>query len=123
MLDNFWGLADEAFALAGQGHEDSARYLIRSQLEEQRETISRVVSHLLSLNDQAQQEAGQRVSLVYGQVSKDILLLIGVLFLVALGTGTLHAASQPQDLRAPAPPGGKAAIAIGADADALLEAD
>jgi len=87
VLDNFWSLADEAFNLAGQGHEDSARYLIRSQLEEQRETISRVVSRLLSQNDQAQQEAGQRVSLVYGQVSKDILLVIGVLFLVALGTG------------------------------------
>ena len=87
ILDNFWSLADEAFNLADQGHEDSARYLIRSQLEEQHQTISRVVSHLLSLNDQAQQEAGQRVSLVYGQVSKDILLLIGVLFLVALGTG------------------------------------
>jgi signal transduction histidine kinase len=87
ILDNFWSLADEAFNLADQGHEDSARYLIRSQLEEQRETISRVVSRLLSLNDQAQQEAGQRVSRVYGQVSKDILLLIGVLFLVALGTG------------------------------------
>jgi signal transduction histidine kinase len=87
ILDNFWGLADEAFTLADQGHEDSARYLIRSELEEQRETISRVVSRLLNLNDRAQQEAGQRVSLVYGQVSKDILLLIGVLFLVALGTG------------------------------------
>jgi len=87
LLENFWLLADEAFSLADQGHEDSARYLIRSQLEEQRETISRVVSHLLSLNDQAQQEAGQRVILVYGKVSQDILLLIGVLFLVALGTG------------------------------------
>jgi signal transduction histidine kinase len=87
ILDNFWVLADEGFDLADQGHEDSARYLIRSQLEEQRETISRIVSRLLSLNDQAQQEAGQRVSLVYGQVSKDILLLIAVLFLVALGTG------------------------------------
>jgi signal transduction histidine kinase len=87
ILDNFWLLSDEAFGLADQGHEDSARYLIRSQLEEQHETISRVVSQLLNLNDQAQQEAGQRVILVYGQVSKDILLLIGVLFLVALGTG------------------------------------
>ncbi|MGO8791184.1 MAG: sensor histidine kinase [Terriglobia bacterium] len=87
LLDNFWSLADEAFNLADQGHEDSARYLIPSQLEEQHQTISRIVSHLLSLNDQAQQEAGQRVSLVYGHVSKDILLLIGVLFLVALGTG------------------------------------
>jgi signal transduction histidine kinase len=87
ILDNFWQLSDEAFSLADQGHEDSARYLIRSQLEEQHQTISSVVSQLLNLNDQAQQEAGQRVSLVYGQVSKDILLLIGVLFLVALGTG------------------------------------
>ncbi len=87
ILENFWQLADEAFRLADQGHEDSARYLIRSQLEEQHEMISRVVSQLLDLNDRAQQEAGQRVSLVYEQVSKDILLLIGVLFLVALGTG------------------------------------
>ena len=51
ILDNFWLLADEAFDLARQGHEDSARYLIRSQLEEQRETISRVVSQLLRMND------------------------------------------------------------------------
>ena len=87
ILDNFWQLSDEAFDLADQGHEDSARYLIRSQLEEQHQTISRVVSQLLNLNDQAQQEAGQRVILVYREVSKDILLLIGVLFLVALGTG------------------------------------
>jgi len=87
ILDNFWQLSDEAFNLADEGHEDSARYLIRSQLEEQHQTISSVVSQLLNLNDQAQQEAGQRVILVYRQVSKDILLLIGVLFLVALGTG------------------------------------
>ncbi len=96
VLDNFWLLADEAFELADHGHEDSARYLIRSQLEEQRETISRVVSQLLSLNDQAQQEAGQHVSLVYGRVSKDILLLIGVLLGVALATGlyTLQASRK-----------------------------
>ncbi|HTS71914.1 MAG TPA: sensor histidine kinase, partial [Terriglobia bacterium] len=87
LLDNFWQLADEAFSLADQGHEDSARYLIRSQLEEQHQTISRIVSQLLTLNDQAQQEAGQQVIVVYGQVSDRILLLIGVLFLVALGTG------------------------------------
>jgi len=87
ILDNFWLLADEAFSLADHGHEDSARYLIRSQLEEQRETVSRIVSQLLTLNDQAQQEAAQRVSAVYGKVSQDILLLVGVLFLVALATG------------------------------------
>jgi signal transduction histidine kinase len=41
----------------------------------------------LALNDQAQTEAGQQVSLTYGRVKRDILVLIGVLFLVALGTG------------------------------------
>lgn len=87
LLDNFWQLSDEAFMLADQGHEDSARYLIRSQLEQQHQTISRVVSQLLNLNDQAQQEAGERVILVYTHVSNNILLVIGVLFLVALGTG------------------------------------
>jgi signal transduction histidine kinase len=87
VLDDFWMTADEAFTLADQGHEDTARYLIRSQLESKREVLSEIVSRLLTLNDQAQAEAGERVNQVYGKVKKDILLLIGVLFLVALGTG------------------------------------
>jgi signal transduction histidine kinase len=87
VLDDFWMTADEAFTLADQDHEATAHYLIRSQLESKREVISEIVSRLLTLNDQAQVEAGERVSLVYGKVKKDILLLIGLLFLVALGTG------------------------------------
>jgi signal transduction histidine kinase len=87
VLDDFWLSADEAFQLADQGHEATARYMIRSQIENKRETISQIVSRLLTLNDQAQTEAGQRVNLVYGQVKKNILVLIGILFLVVLGTG------------------------------------
>lgn len=87
VLEDFWTTADEAFILADQGHEATARYVIRSQLESKREVISEIVSRLLILNDQAQAEAGQRVVLVYENVKRDILLLIGVLFLVALGTG------------------------------------
>jgi signal transduction histidine kinase len=87
ILDDFWLSADEAFSLADQGHEATARYMIRSQLENKRETISTIVSSLLTLNDQAQTEAGERVSLVYGKVKQDILVLIGILFLLSLGTG------------------------------------
>ena len=87
VLDDFWMTADEAFMLADQGHEATARYLIRSQLEEKRDSIATIVSSLLTLNDQAQAEAGRRVSLVYGKVTKDVLVLIGVLLLVALATG------------------------------------
>jgi len=86
-LDEFWTTADEAFALADQGHEETARYVIRSQLENKREIIAQIISRLLTLNDQAQAEAGQRVILVYEKVKRDTLLLIGILFLMALGTG------------------------------------
>jgi signal transduction histidine kinase len=87
VLEDFWETADLAFDLANQGHEETARYVIRSQLENKREIIAEIVSRLLLLNDQAQVEAAERVNLVYSQVTRDILLLIGILFLVALGTG------------------------------------
>jgi signal transduction histidine kinase len=87
VLDDFWLSADEAFQLADQGHEETARYMIRSELESKRENISSIITRLLKLNDQAQTEAGQQVSLTYGRVKRDILMLIGILFLVALGTG------------------------------------
>jgi signal transduction histidine kinase len=87
LLDEFWTTADEAFALADQGHEETARYVIRSQLENKREIISQIISRLLTLNDLAQAEAGQQVILVYEKVRRDTLLLIGILFLAALSTG------------------------------------
>jgi signal transduction histidine kinase len=87
VLDDFWLSADEAFQLADHGHEETARYMIRSELEGKRENISSIITRLLALNDQAQTEAGQQVSLTYGRVKGDILMLIGILFLVALGTG------------------------------------
>jgi signal transduction histidine kinase len=87
LLEDFWLTTDEAFTLADTGHEETARYVIRSQLESKREIISRVIADLLVLNDQAQAEAGARINAVYGKVKRDILLVIGMLFLVALGTG------------------------------------
>jgi signal transduction histidine kinase len=87
VLSDFWMSADLAFQLADEGHEATARYMIRSDLESKREIIARIVSGLLTLNEQAQKEAAQRVTLVYGKVKKDILVLIWILFLVAFGTG------------------------------------
>ncbi len=84
---DFWETADEAFTLADAGHEDTARYVIRSQLENKREIMSRLIQSLLTLNDQAQAEAGNRITEVYGKVQRDMLLVIGIFFLVALGTG------------------------------------
>ena len=46
VLDDFWQSADEAFKLADQGHETTARYMIRSELESKRGEHLR---HCLSL--------------------------------------------------------------------------
>ncbi len=87
VMRDFWETADQAFTLADEGHEDTARYMIRTQLETKREITSRLIHDLLALNDDAQAEAGERITVVYGKVKRDILLVIGILFLVALGTG------------------------------------
>lgn len=87
LLEDFWETADQAFDLADAGHEETARYLIRSQMEEKCEVVARLVGQLLQMNDQAQAEAGEQVNQVYLKVQRNILLVIGVLFLVALGTG------------------------------------
>lgn len=86
-LEELWRAADRVFLLARKGDETAARNLIQSELEAKRAVISEIVARLLVLNDREQAEAAEKISAVYATVKKDILLLIGVLFLLALGTG------------------------------------
>ncbi len=86
-LEDFWREAGHIFLLAQRGQEREARDLIQSELESRRAVISETVARLLVLNDQAQAEATEKISAVYGDVKKDILVFLGVLFLMALGTG------------------------------------
>lgn len=85
-LEDFRRTAARVFDLAQRGHEAEAREWTRTELENKRAVISEVVARLLILNDQAQAEAGERINAVYGNVKRDILGLIAVLFLLALGT-------------------------------------
>jgi len=73
--------------LAERGHEAKARALIQTELEGKRAVISEIAARLLVLNDQAQAEATERISAVYGTVKRDVVVVIAVLFLLALGTG------------------------------------
>jgi signal transduction histidine kinase len=86
-LEDFWRTLDEVFAVAGSGQEATARNLARTELESKRAVISEIVARLLVMNDQAQAEAAERINGVYGSVKADILIVIGALFLLALGTG------------------------------------
>ena len=87
VLADFWRAADHVFLLAQQHREDEARRLLQSELEPKRAIVSETVARLLILNDRAQAEAAEKIAAVYSTVKRDILILIGVLFLLALGTG------------------------------------
>jgi len=86
-LHDFWRSADSVFTLAERGHEAKARALIQTELEGKRAVISEIAARLLVLNDQAQAEATERISAVYETVKRDVVVVIAVLFLLALGTG------------------------------------
>ncbi len=95
-LQDFWRAADRVFLAAQQGQEETARSLIQTDLESKRAVISEIVGRLLVLNDQAQAEASQRINEVYGNVRRNNLLVLAVLFVLALGTGlyTLQASRR-----------------------------
>ena len=86
-LQQFRAASDQVFSLAASGDEARVRQAARAEMEPRRVEISEDVSELLRLNDQAQDEAAQRVSAVYSGVKRDIVLLTALLFLLALGTG------------------------------------
>ena len=84
VLNEFWHSADSIFALSIQGKEAEARALIQSDLEPQRAIITETVSRLLILNDRAQVSAAEQIVEIYGEVKREVLLLIGVLVLILL---------------------------------------
>lgn len=87
VLADFWAAADHVFLIAQEGKEGDARRAIRTELEPKRAMITEIVARLLVLNDQAQEEAAVKIAAVYANVKRDILALIGVLFLLAVATG------------------------------------
>ncbi len=86
-LQQFRASADQVFSLAAGGDDAKVREAARAEMEPRRVEISEEVSELLRLNDQAQDEAAQRISAVYSGVKRDVVLLTGLLFLLALATG------------------------------------
>ena len=86
-LRQFRASSDQVFSLAAGGDEAHVRQAARAEMEPRRVEISEDVSELLRLNDQAQDEAAQRISAVYSGVKRDVVVLTALLFLLGLGTG------------------------------------
>lgn len=86
-IAEFWQGAEKVFNLARQGREAEARKLIQNDLERQDSAIIAMVASLLRSNDLAQIEAARRINRTYESFKRDNLALLGLLLLLAIGTG------------------------------------
>ena len=75
-LAQFWGAADHMFSLASAGNEDEARRQIRVSLQAHEAALSIAVSRQLVANNEAEQQAGERIQEIYYRVQRQVLLFL-----------------------------------------------
>jgi signal transduction histidine kinase len=75
-LAQFWGAADHMFALASGGNEAEARHEIRVSLQAHQAALDTAVSRQLVANNEAEQQAGERIQEIYYRVQRQVLLFL-----------------------------------------------
>jgi signal transduction histidine kinase len=75
-LQQFWGTADYVFKLAQQGSEDEARNQVRVSLQAHQAAVSIAVARQLVANNEAEQQAGERIQQIYDRVQRQVYLFL-----------------------------------------------
>ncbi len=75
-LAQFWGAADHMFALAADGKEAEARDQIRVSLQAHQAALSIAVARQLVANNEAEQQAGERIQEIYFRVQRQVMLFL-----------------------------------------------
>ncbi|HZD30336.1 MAG TPA: sensor histidine kinase, partial [Candidatus Angelobacter sp.] len=75
-LAQFWGAADHMFALASAGNEAEARREIQVSLQAHEAALSIAVSRQLVANNEAEQQAGERIQEIYYRVQRQVMLFL-----------------------------------------------
>ena len=75
-LGQFWGAADHMFGLASAGNEAEARHEIRVSLQAHQAALDTAVSRQLVANNEAEQQAGERIQEIYYRVQRQVLLFL-----------------------------------------------
>lgn len=75
-LRQFWGTADYIFSLAEKGRDAEARDQIRVSLQAHQAAVSIAVARQLVANNEAEQQAGQRIQEIYDRVQRQVLLFL-----------------------------------------------
>jgi signal transduction histidine kinase len=80
-LSQFWDASDRMFALANAGQEDAAREQIRDTLQPRQAALTSAVSRLLVQNNEAEENATERISTIYNRVQRQLYIFLAVILL------------------------------------------
>lgn len=75
-LSQFWDAVDRTFALARDGREADARAQIRFSLQARQQALSTAVARLLVQNNEAEEQAGERIKAIYDRVQRQVYLFL-----------------------------------------------
>lgn len=85
-VERFWADLDQMFIVASASEAD-ARQRVRGSLIPQHRALDSLVARFLVANNQVQEEAAEDNRAVYDRVGREILLLVGTLFVVTAAVG------------------------------------
>jgi signal transduction histidine kinase len=86
-LTQFWDAVDRVFALAGQGQEKDAREQIQLSLQARQAALSTTVARLLVQNSENEEQAAQRIVLIYDRVQRQVYVFLAATLAAILLTG------------------------------------
>ncbi|HTM42414.1 MAG TPA: histidine kinase [Terriglobales bacterium] len=85
-LAQFWDAVGRAFALAQAGKQAEAREQIRVTLQARQAALSTAVARLLVENNEAEQQAAQRVGEIYDRVQRQVYIFLTAILIAILLT-------------------------------------
>jgi signal transduction histidine kinase len=84
-LAQFWVASDKTFSLAAEDKEAQARKQIGDALQPRQAALSTAVARLLVANNEAEQQAGERITQIYDRVERQVYwFLLAILLAIIL---------------------------------------
>ena len=97
-LAQFWDAVNRTFALAADGNEAAARTQVSLSLQARQAALSTAVARLLIENNEAEEQAAQRVQAIYDQVQRQVYWFFAATLVVIAATGLYRDSRQQATL-------------------------
>jgi signal transduction histidine kinase len=83
----FWDAVDRVFTLAQDKKEKDAREQIQFSLQERQAALSTAVARLLVQNTESEEQAGQRIVMIYDRVQRQVYIFLAATLLAIVLSG------------------------------------